>query len=86
MMSLQKHFCNMEIEDDPTCEHYLDDIEDLEHYLTDCLAFLQSDNKPKELRSSNAKTWENINIKNMLKYVKRTLDLIAMVGKSGPKS
>ena len=70
--TLQKHLYNMKIEDDPTCEQCLEDIEDLEHYLTDCPAFATVRQQTLGAAFLKCEDLKNLNIKNILKFVKRT--------------
>ena len=70
--TLQKHLCNMKIEEDPTCEQCLEDIEDLEHYLTDCPAFATIRQQTLGAAFLKLEDMKNLNIKNILKFVKRT--------------
>ncbi len=70
--TLQKHQCNMKIEEDPTCEQCLEDMEDLEHYLTDCPAFATIRQQTFRETVLKREDLKNLGIKNILKYVKRT--------------
>ena len=70
--TLQKHLCNMKIEEDPTCEQCLEDTEDLEHYLTDCPAFATIRQRTFGETFLKRVDLKNLSIKNILKYVKRT--------------
>ncbi len=70
--TLQKHLYNMKIEEDPTCEQCLEDIEDLEHFLTDCPAFATIRQQTFGAAFLKREDLKNLNTKSILRYVKRT--------------